>query len=56
MRGGAAAALAVIGMVVASGAVAQEEGFVGRRSCRISGRCHFGHPTGEATRCVAAQR
>ena len=30
MRGGAAAALAVIGMVVASGAVAQEEGFVGR--------------------------
>ena len=30
MRGGAAAALAVIGMAVASGAVAQEEGFVGR--------------------------
>ena len=30
MRGGAAAAVAVIGMVVASWAVAQEEGFVGR--------------------------
>jgi len=30
MRGGAAAAVAVIGMVVTSWAVAQEEGFVGR--------------------------